>query len=126
MSPSATILVVDDERLVRQASRGSLEGLGFKVLEAEHGAHALDVMKKHGGELSAVVLDFVMPGMPSAEVARALRETRPDVPVLMVSGSAIDDDVRGELQPHVRGWLPKPFGEKELTDALRTIGLIAG
>jgi CheY-like chemotaxis protein/two-component sensor histidine kinase len=123
--PSATILVVDDERLVRQASRGSLEGLGFKVLEAEHGAHALDVMMKHGGELSAVVLDFVMPGMPSADVARKLLEARPDLPVLMVSGSAIDDDVRGQLHPHVRGWLPKPFGEKELTDALRRIGLMA-
>jgi PAS domain S-box-containing protein len=122
---SATILVVDDERLVRQASRGSLEGLGFKVLEAEHGAHALDVMKKHGGELSAVVLDFVMPGMPSTDVARKLAESRPGLPVLMVSGSVIDSDVRGQLEPHVKGWLPKPFGEKELTDALRQIGLIA-
>jgi two-component system, cell cycle sensor histidine kinase and response regulator CckA len=123
--PSATILVVDDERLVRQASRGSLEGLGFKVIEAEHGAHALDVMKKHGGELSAVVLDFVMPGMPSADVARKLRESRPDLPVLMVSGSIIDEEVRGQLKPHVRDWLPKPFGEKELEGALRRIGLIA-
>jgi DNA-binding NarL/FixJ family response regulator len=83
------------------------------------------VMKKHGGELSAVVLDFVMPGMPSADVARKLRESRPDLPVLMVSGSIIDEEVRGQLKPHVRDWLPKPFGEKELEGALRRIGLIA-
>jgi DNA-binding NarL/FixJ family response regulator len=82
-------------------------------------------MKKHDGELSAVVLDFVMPGMPSADVARKLSESRPGLPVLMVSGSAIDSDVRGQLEPHVKGWLPKPFGEKELADALRNIGLIA-
>jgi CheY-like chemotaxis protein len=117
------VLLADDERLVRQASRSSLEALGYRVLEAENGAHAFELFTEHGADVSAVLLDLVMPGMPTPELLEKLRAARPDVPVLIVTGSVIDDVVRSAVGQHIRGWLTKPFGETELAEAFRRLGV---
>ena len=77
-------------------------------------------------QVDMVITDWHMPEMSGIDFIKAVRSNHATkhLPVLMVSGSMIDEDVRCQLQPHVRGWLPKPFGEKELSDALRRIGLM--
>src|ERR1035438_3773219 len=68
LSGSGTILVVDDERIVREMARKSLERQGYRVLLADHGLEAIDVFKRHPGDIALVFLDLSMPGMGGAEV----------------------------------------------------------
>ena len=82
---SALILVVDDDADIRRVLVDSLDALGYRVLEAQDGPaglHALDAAP------DLMILDFAMPGMNGAEVARAARERRPDLPIVFASGYA--------------------------------------
>ena len=117
-----SILVVDDERLVRAATREALEALGFDVIEADGGEEALELVTSRSSELCAVVIDLVMPGLPTTETLARLRVLRPELPVLVVTGLTVDEELRRALDASVH-FLAKPFGEKELAAALATLGL---
>lgn len=115
------LLVVDDERLVRSATATTLEALGYRVLEAESGQRALEVFASNADDIAGVILDMVMPGLPVPETFKALRACRPDLPVLLVTGTSMNDEVRVLLERGARGLLPKPFHEAELAEALRAV-----
>ena len=83
----ATILVVEDEALVRMTTATVLEQAGFRVMEAASGPDALEVMEREP-EVDLVLTDYAMPGMTGLELTHALRAGRPDLPVLMVTGYA--------------------------------------
>ncbi len=118
---SATLLLVDDEPLVRDATRASLSALGYQVIEAESGAQALAACDANP-RIGAVVLDMVMPGMSAELVYTALKQKRPGIPVLLITGCAMNDEVRALLDLGISAWLPKPFDDEQLADALRSIG----
>ncbi|HEY8073759.1 MAG TPA: ATP-binding protein [Labilithrix sp.] len=120
-APGRLVLVVDDERLVRAATARTLESLGWHVLEAEGGEAALELFDRHAKELAAVVLDMIMPGMPPRDVLAAMFGRRADVPVLVVTGTSMSDEVRALLEAGVRGCLAKPFDDEQLADALASI-----
>lgn len=105
-----TILVVDDEALVRTSTAAMLSEAGYGVREASSGLEALSLVKEDFA-IDAVITDYAMPGMDGAQLADALRAIRPNLPILMISGfaSLADKDVRG------LPWLAKPFRESELT-----------
>ncbi len=84
---SATLLVVEDEVLVRMGTATVLEQAGFRIMEASSGPEALEVMEREP-EVDLVLTDYAMPGMTGLELIRALRARRPDLPVLMVTGYA--------------------------------------
>jgi signal transduction histidine kinase len=108
-----SILVVDDETLVRLGTAEMLRDLGHRVIEAEGGAEALMMLGQQPG-IEAVVTDYKMPRMDGAELARRVRETRPDMPILLISGyTGIEDPIAGLPR------LNKPFGLVELADGLR-------
>ncbi len=83
---TGTILLVEDERSVRRAFVRGLERLGYEVVEAEHGLAALARWEAHGGNFAALVTDLRMPEMGGLDLAARLREQRPGLPIVFVSG----------------------------------------
>ncbi|HEY0437336.1 MAG TPA: response regulator, partial [Phenylobacterium sp.] len=108
------VLVVDDDSAVRSVTAGLLEDLGCQVVEAGSGGAALEILDEKDG-IDLVLLDFAMPGMNGAEVARELRARRPGLPILFVTGYANTEalaDACGD------GILRKPFVGRELAAKL--------
>src|ERR1700756_5327039 len=101
-----TILVVDDEPMVRKLMGLVLERGGFKVLIAENGLEAMHVSELHRGEIDLVVSDLTMPGMDGQSLASKLQSADPNLPVLFVSGSH-EGLIMGRDKPF--RFLPKPF-----------------
>ncbi|MDQ6967171.1 MAG: response regulator, partial [Mariprofundaceae bacterium] len=80
------ILLVDDEQYVRETTAEVLETLGYKVLQAEDGAQAIDVFKKHQHDINIVIMDVVMPNMGGVESAANIRMINANIPVIFVTG----------------------------------------
>ena len=121
------ILVVDDERAVRESLRRALELEGYQVALAEDGEEALERLGgSEDGEADAVILDVLMPGIDGLEVCRRLRADRNAVPVLMLTARAeVDSRVAG-LDAGADDYLPKPFALAELLARLRALLRRAG
>ena len=114
------ILVVDDERAVRESLRRALELEGYEVELAEDGEQAL-VQVSGQSAPDAVVLDVLMPGIDGLEVCRRLRADHNPVPVLMLTARAeVDSRVAG-LDAGADDYLPKPFALAELLARLRAL-----
>ena len=116
-----TILLVEDEPMVRELFRDVLEAAGYRVLEAKNGTEALEVAARSGRPIDLLVTDVVMPGMGGGELVRRMAEVRPETKVLYVSGYT--DDVlvrRGVIESGV-SFLQKPFMPDELSRVVREI-----
>jgi len=101
---------VDDDEAVRKTTIDLLGGLGYTVLEAADGASALALLAR-GGMVDALLTDVVMPGMSGPELARRVRASWPNLPVIFISGYADPEGVAGEeLGRLVR----KPFRAADL------------
>jgi CheY-like chemotaxis protein len=110
------VLLVDDDRPVRDVIAAMLRDLGYRVHELGSGGAALEFLGT-GGAVDLVVMDFAMPGMNGAEVARRARVIRPGMPILFVTGFA-DRSALMEIQDvQVIG---KPFTRRELAEKIRT------
>ncbi len=108
-----TILVVDDEYLVRELLKGILSETGAKILEADNGEDALEIYSRHQDEIDLVVLDVIMPGMKGDEVLRRIRKTREDMKVVISSGF-MSEQQRAKLKEYrVDGFLDKPFKDDD-------------
>ena len=81
-----TILVVDDEDIVRALVARALREAGFRVIQAQHGAAAIALLDAQGGSIDLVISDLVMPGVGGREVARWVAARLPGLPVLFISG----------------------------------------
>jgi len=114
----ATILVVDDEELVRAATGEMLRALGYDVIEAASGAEAMRCLRQHE-EIDLVVTDHIMPGMTGAMLARDVAARNPALPVLIITGYA-DPHALPPEQPNLR----KPFRSEQLATAVA--GLLKG
>ena len=112
----ATVLVVDDESEVRAFERRVLEGIGYGVLEAKNGADAIDRMAG-AARVDLVVADLQMPEVSGAEMVRRIRLTRPDMPVLYVTGR-IDGLMDDRSLWEGEAFLEKPFTVAGLREAV--------
>ncbi|TQJ02745.1 response regulator transcription factor [Amycolatopsis cihanbeyliensis] len=113
------ILVVDDDRAVRESLRRSLEFNGYQVELASDGAQALDAIVANRPD--AMVLDVMMPRLDGLEVARRLRSTGDDLPILVLTArDTVSDRVSG-LDAGADDYLPKPFALEELLARLRAL-----
>lgn len=112
---TATILVVDDDQDVRSMLVDSLEGFGYRVVAAEDGYAGLAALRRSEPDL--MLLDFAMPGLNGAEVAREARALRPELPIVFVSGysttAAIEQVMGAEAM-----MLRKPFSLEQLEKAV--------
>ena len=114
----ATILLVEDEEAVRRFSERALENVGYRVLSAEHGEAALELLQRHPGEVDLLVTDVVMPRMDGVELIKAVRRLQPGMKAIMISGYA-EDVFRKNLDREMDAtFLPKPFSLKDLLDAV--------
>jgi len=116
-----TVLVAEDDAQVRRLVTRSLEELGYRVLEAEDGAAALETAAQHDGPIHLLVTDVVMPRMGGPALLASLREARPDVEVLFLSGYSTDAVARhGELAPNA-AFLHKPVSAEALALTVRRL-----
>ncbi len=116
-----TVLVVDDEDLVRRGLIAILGASGYEVLEARGGKEALEVLERHGGSIDAVLVDLTMPGMTGDRVCVEILERRPGTRVVLMSGyDAIELDERRRACGAV-DFLQKPFGAAMLLSTLQKI-----
>jgi DNA-binding NtrC family response regulator len=106
MQEPRVILVVDDEESVRLLLSTLLERDSFKVLLANDGQHALEVSRKHPGEISAVVTDYKMPKLDGLQLAKMLAAERPGIKILIMSGRMSNPE---GVQKCGYPLLPKPF-----------------
>jgi DNA-binding response OmpR family regulator len=107
----ASILVVEDERKIRELLRGYLERAGFFVYSTGSGAEAIEVARSQ--PLDLVVLDLGLPDVPGEEVVREVRSER-DVPILVLTARATEDDRVHGLELGVDDYVTKPFSPREL------------
>ncbi|MFC5370800.1 response regulator transcription factor [Arcanobacterium bovis] len=117
--PEARILVVDDERNIRELLSVSLRFAGFAVEVAQDGHEALTIESTFGADL--VVLDIMLPDMDGFEVLRRLREREPDLPVLFLTAK---DDVQDKIQGLTVGgddYITKPFSLEEVVARIRAV-----
>jgi CheY-like chemotaxis protein len=117
VSGSRTVLVVDDEPLVRTILCQLLEEWGFKAAEADNGQSALQLARKLKGGLTMVITDLVMPHMDGYAFAKAFRQLYPDVPILFTTGQfpgALEDMMSKEREQI----LFKPFNPDAFLEAV--------
>jgi two-component system response regulator MprA len=114
------LLVVDDERAVRESLRRALELEGYEIELAEDGLQALDRLARED-QPDAVILDVLMPGIDGLEVCRTLRGRGSRLPVLMLTArTQVDDRVEG-LDAGADDYLTKPFALEELLARMRAL-----
>ncbi|MEJ5330739.1 MAG: PAS domain S-box protein [Desulfobaccales bacterium] len=101
-----TILVVDDEPLLRKVAAKLLQKLGYQVLEAPDGESAIALFREKGAQIDLVLLDMIMPGMDGHQTLERLRALNPTIPVLMCSGYSEEENLR---LPAGVSFLPKPY-----------------
>ena len=114
------ILVVDDERAVRESLRRALELEGYEIELADDGVAALDALES-SGEPDAMILDVLMPGLDGLEVARRLRRGGSTLPILMLTARVeVEDRVAG-LDAGADDYVTKPFALDELLARVRAL-----
>jgi len=114
--PRCTILLAEDDPLVRSVTARTLREAGFVVLEAADPGHAAATARTHAGAIDVLLSDVVMPGMNGPQLATRVQACQPDVQVLFMSGY-VDDSAHVHL-PAEAPLLPKPFSGQELLDFL--------
>ena len=104
-----TILVVDDEEMIKDLARDILARYGYTVLTAGGGEEAVEVYRQHKKEISVVILDIVMPDVGGREVFRRIREIDPAAQVIIASGYNQERDANDLLQEGALRFVQKPY-----------------
>ena len=122
--PGRTILLVEDDPIVRHVVRLLLELEGDVILEAKDGDDAMTVLAGYDGPLDLLLTDVMMPGLSGAEVCDRVRARRPGLPTLFISGFYPEAVFPDQRLPPGSAFLAKPFMPEELVEAVD--GLLAG
>jgi two-component system cell cycle sensor histidine kinase/response regulator CckA len=116
---TGTILLVEDEPMVRTVAERALTRHGYKVLTANNGEEALEAIDQ-AGDIALLISDVVMPLMDGPTMVREARKTRPELPILFMSGYA-EEQLRKSIDIDNVAFLPKPFSVQELAEAVRKV-----
>jgi PAS domain S-box-containing protein len=114
-----TILVVEDEPIVRRTTLAALTQYGFDVRTAENGQIAVEMFQEMADEISLVLLDVVMPVMGGEEALTQIKAIRPEVPVVICSGHNEVETVERFNRSDVAGIIKKPYTARQLVDQLK-------
>jgi two-component system cell cycle sensor histidine kinase/response regulator CckA len=114
---TGTVLLVEDEPMVRTVAERALTRHGYSVVTANNGFEALEILGR-GDEFVLLISDVVMPEMDGPTMVREARQSRPDIPVLFMSGYA-EEQLRKSIDIDKVAFLPKPFSVQELAEAAR-------
>jgi two-component system, cell cycle sensor histidine kinase and response regulator CckA len=114
-----TILLVDDEPMVRHFLSFVLNRYGYSILEAENGEDALDMAGAHGAPIHLLLSDVVMPKLDGCALSAHLRRWYPGIGVLLMSGFSDGEAAAMNLEADMAFFLRKPFGMVELAGSVR-------
>ncbi|MDZ7262454.1 MAG: PAS domain S-box protein, partial [candidate division KSB1 bacterium] len=114
-----TILIVDDEEVIRTVGQRILEKAGYKVLLASTGPEAIELYRKNQTEVALVILDMIMPEMGGREIYESLRHLNPEIKVLLSSGFSQEGQAQKLLEEGVQGFVQKPFQMNEFLQKIR-------
>jgi len=114
---SGTVLLVEDEPMVRAVAERALTRHGYSVITADNGEAALEVIGR-GEEIDLLISDVVMPGMDGPTMVDEARKQRPDLKILFMSGYA-EEQLRDSIGVDNAHFLPKPFSVQELAEAAK-------
>jgi CheY-like chemotaxis protein len=115
-----TVLVVDDEDMVRRIAQASLEIRGYRVLLATNGLEAIRMMEEHS-EIDVVLLDLTMPVMGGEEAIDRIMAVRPATQVIVSTGFGQREAVARFSRKRVQGFLQKPYTSKQLADKIEAL-----
>jgi two-component system cell cycle sensor histidine kinase/response regulator CckA len=116
---TGTVLLVEDEAMVRTVAERALTRQGYTVLTADNGEEALEIVNR-GEPIDLLISDVVMPVMDGPTMVREARKTRPELPILFMSGYA-EEQLRKSIDIDNVAFLPKPFSVQELSEAARKV-----
>jgi len=118
-----TVLVVDDEPMVRAFATEGLKGLGYQVWVAENGKQALQIYEQHHQEIDYVLLDLIMPELSGLETFRQMRAIDPQVRVVFASGYSTGEILRDAPDARSAAFIGKPYTLGALSMVLRKAGM---
>lgn len=118
---SETILIVEDEATLREITRECLETTGYTVLEAAHGAAALELSERYKGVIHLLITDVVMPGLTGSELAQRLTDERTEMRVLYMSGYTDDAVILRGVLTEEMPFVQKPFTMAQLARKVRAV-----
>lgn len=120
-SSQKTILVVEDNQALRAAFQDILQAAGYRVISASDGREALDLFHGQNTKVNLLISDIHMPEMNGFTLAERLRQTDPEIKVLMMSGQRPEeaDDVPASIP--IDGWLQKPIGLRDFTRSVNEL-----
>jgi two-component system, cell cycle sensor histidine kinase and response regulator CckA len=118
---SETILLVDDEEILRDIGKDILEKFGYTVLLAADGESALELYRENPEDISLVILDIVMPGMGGKECLEEILKVNPQAKVVMASGYSINGRVKEVLDGGARAFIKKPYELKRVLGEVRKV-----
>ena len=116
-----TILVVEDDAILRKALVDSFEHLNYRVLQATNGHEALEILEQHVGGIALVLSDMVMPEMGGQALFYEMQERGFTLPVLMLSGHPMESELDSLKAQGLAGWMPKPPDIAQLFDLVERV-----
>jgi CheY-like chemotaxis protein len=118
LTGEGTVLIVDDEEIVRRTAKTALERYGYSVLLAENGRRGLDLFREFRHQIFAVVLDMTMPVMGGEETLRHMKEIGSHIPVILSSGFNEAEAIRRFTGKGLAGFIQKPYTARALAEKL--------
>jgi DNA-binding NtrC family response regulator len=119
MTKDDTVLIVDDEKVMRESLVEWLQEDGFGVRSAESGMEALQIMDQI--EPVVLVADIKMPGMDGITLVRKVKERRPDLPIIMITAFATVENAIQSMKEGAYDFITKPFPPEKLSHVLRHV-----
>jgi CheY-like chemotaxis protein len=116
-----TILVAEDEDIMRELLVEMLDSGGYQVISVENGQEALKVYRERFDQIDLVILDMAMPELNGKEAFKRFKEINPEVKVLLSSSYNQDGNTQEILRDGVLGFLQKPYGVNDILDKIRTV-----
>lgn len=108
-TPKRTVLIVDDEDVIRDLIVDVVADGGYRALSAASGSQAVEIVRSEKGAIDMVLLDMQMPDMDGRRTYELMREIDPDIPVFIATGFGREDISRSLIALGVRGVVTKPF-----------------
>ena len=118
---AAKILIIEDEKAVREMLCFTLKNNGFEILEAEDSNSALDALKQN--EINLILLDWMLPGKQGIEISRIIRSSSEikDIPIIMLTAKSDESDKVLGLESGADDYVTKPFSPKELVARIKAL-----
>ena len=114
-----TLLVIDDEEIVRITTQEMLKRLGYSVLVAKDGYEGVEIYSKESSRINGVLLDSKLPGMNGKETFVELKKINKDINVVLTTGLSEDEDSMELNSLGIKGILAKPYGLKNLDEKVK-------